>query len=263
MSTHEFLIKRKDGGTLFVREYNESNTSLNILFLHGWGGSSASWTELAQSLENAGLHARMCIPDFPGFGQSSPPLEAWNVDTYVQCISDYLYERKIEKIIIIAHSFGGRVALKFSLLHPERVERLILFAPAIIRHTTRVRIISFCARILRHIFYHGIFQRFFLLLRRMGYRFLRHTSYTEEEGVMKETHAQIVTEDLTPLLPKFHHPLLLFWGKHDTYVSVHDAKIIQSVISKTSLYIFPDGRHGIHRTHVTQTTPIIMHFLSQ
>ena len=60
--------------------------------------------------------------------------ETWHDEQvhYVRKLLDYLKkENNAEKFIFFAVSFGGAVALEFSALYPQYVERLILYAPAI------------------------------------------------------------------------------------------------------------------------------------
>lgn len=54
----------------------------SILILHGWGGSSRSWTGVRDILVSQGF--KVFIPDFPGFGITPPPTEPWEVKNYVE-----------------------------------------------------------------------------------------------------------------------------------------------------------------------------------
>ena len=95
-----------------------------VVLLHGLLDSSDGWDQLCRSL------ARPCIAlDLPGFGGSSaatrPSLRAFAED-----IARALEELGIDRFVLVGHSLGGGVATALAELMPERVEALVLLAPA-------------------------------------------------------------------------------------------------------------------------------------
>lgn len=66
--------------------------------------------------------------DLRGYGQSSLPEQPFS---YVRDLLTVMTESGIERAHLVAASFGARVALDFSLEHPDRVLSLILAGPAI------------------------------------------------------------------------------------------------------------------------------------
>ncbi|MCU0476774.1 MAG: alpha/beta hydrolase, partial [Anaerolineae bacterium] len=53
-----------------------------LILLHGWGASSELLTPLGERLARRGVRAFM--PDLPGFGQTPPPPEPWDVFAYAR-----------------------------------------------------------------------------------------------------------------------------------------------------------------------------------
>src|SRR5579864_6464294 len=92
-----------------------------VLMLHGWGASGANLMADA---------ARVHVVDLPGFGQSPRPESPWGTREYARCVLDYMDAQKLEKVDIVAHSFGGRIALVLASSHAPRVRRLVLMAAA-------------------------------------------------------------------------------------------------------------------------------------
>jgi pimeloyl-ACP methyl ester carboxylesterase len=99
-----------------------------LLLLHGLVGSSLNWdqniqflarfrTVYAVDLANMGLSDRVAGID--------PGLEA-SADRVAACM-DAL---GIERADVAGHSHGGAMAMMLAARHPERVRRLVLFAPA-------------------------------------------------------------------------------------------------------------------------------------
>ena len=97
-----------------------------ILCMHGWGGQIDSFKPLIRDLTAEPGKARVIGVDFPGHGQSPEPPEVWNVDQFKAQIIALLDEIGAERVDIVAHSFGGRVALLMAAENPERVGRMVL-----------------------------------------------------------------------------------------------------------------------------------------
>ena len=95
-----------------------------FLFLHGWGGSVSSFKGVARWLGIVGYYA--VLVDFAGFGKTKEPREPFCVDDYAQDVERFLKEHKITKASIVAHSFGGRVAIKLAAKNSGLVDKLVL-----------------------------------------------------------------------------------------------------------------------------------------
>src|SRR5687768_13553119 len=80
-----------------------------VLLLHGWGANISLMWPLAEALSRLGWH--IFIPDLPGFGQSDPPPDGWGVHEYADFVLHYLDHHQLERVHLIGHSFGGRLAL--------------------------------------------------------------------------------------------------------------------------------------------------------
>lgn len=99
-----------------------------IMLLHGKNFNGAYWEKTAKDLSDKGF--RVIIPDQVGFGKSSKPqnyqFSFSQLADNTKAILDHL---KIDKTIVLGHSMGGMVATRFTLLYPEKVEKLILENP--------------------------------------------------------------------------------------------------------------------------------------
>ena len=98
-----------------------------LLCLHGvtsWGGR---FRRLAEE-RLGGFH--VFAPDLRGHGVSDwePP---WNLGAHVGDLVDTLDALHLERIDVVGHSFGGRLALELAARRPERVDRLVLLDPAV------------------------------------------------------------------------------------------------------------------------------------
>ncbi|WP_153399479.1 alpha/beta fold hydrolase [Chryseobacterium vaccae] len=99
-----------------------------IMLLHGKNFNGAYWERTAKDLSAKGF--RVIIPDQIGFGKSSKPQNyQFSFSQLAENTKAILDQLKIEKTIVLGHSMGGMVATRFTLLYPERVQKLILENP--------------------------------------------------------------------------------------------------------------------------------------
>jgi pimeloyl-ACP methyl ester carboxylesterase len=97
-----------------------------IVFLHGLGGSSATWLRV---LELVGGTARVIAPDLLGHGGSDAPGSGdYSPAGHATWLRDLLRALDVDTATVVGHSFGGGVALQFAHQYPERTESLVLVA---------------------------------------------------------------------------------------------------------------------------------------
>ncbi|MCQ9638531.1 alpha/beta hydrolase [Chryseobacterium sp. WG14] len=99
-----------------------------IMLLHGKNFNGAYWEQTAKDLSAKGF--RVIIPDQIGFGKSSKPQSyQFSFSQLAENTKAILDELKLDKVIVLGHSMGGMVATRFTLLYPEKVQKLILENP--------------------------------------------------------------------------------------------------------------------------------------
>jgi pimeloyl-ACP methyl ester carboxylesterase len=93
-----------------------------ILVLHGLFGSGTNWRSFARAL---GDRWQLHLLDLRNHGQSSHA----DSMTYPEMANDlrtYMDEKKIGAAVVLGHSMGGKVAMRFALESPRRVQRLVV-----------------------------------------------------------------------------------------------------------------------------------------
>ena len=113
--------------------YIQYGEGKDILLLHGWGQNIEMMKMLGDNFSD---RFRITILDFPGFGLSEEPGEAWNIKDYANMLEEFVNELGIKKPIIMGHSFGGRVAIRYSAEHV--VEKIVLFGSPCVRENTEL-----------------------------------------------------------------------------------------------------------------------------
>jgi len=232
-----------------------------LLILHGWDGSSNSWREVQKILSKEGL--KVIVPDLPGFGKSISPPKSWGVGDYSEFILNFINKIGLEKVNLMGHSFGGRIAIKFSVLYPEKVKRLILCASAGIKHPLSLSqtIILKISLIGNFLFSQKLLRRFKDIAQNFFYTLLRHKDYAKAKGVVKETLKKVLEEDLKPELCQIKAKTLLIWGERDRAVPLKDVYLMKENIPQSILKIIPNASHTPNLEMPNRVADIILHFL--
>ncbi|MDH3686979.1 MAG: alpha/beta hydrolase [Myxococcales bacterium] len=108
---------------LTLRAWQWGREGVPVLLLHGFGMSGRVWDPIALALGPR----RVFAPDARGHGDSHRGSEArdW-YQTGVEDLEALTLALGPEPFTLVGHSMGANVAMRFTHLHPERVERLVL-----------------------------------------------------------------------------------------------------------------------------------------
>jgi pimeloyl-ACP methyl ester carboxylesterase len=94
-----------------------------ILLLHGWPQHWYMWRRVIGAL--GGEH-RLLAPDLRGFGWTEAPGHGYDGETFAVDQVALLDALEIDRARVIGHDWGGWTAMLLGVLHPERVERMIV-----------------------------------------------------------------------------------------------------------------------------------------
>ncbi len=234
-----------------------------LVCLHGWGGSSESFTELRSALADADL--QILTPDLPGFGTAQEPDRPWNVEDYVAWLERYLTANVVGPYELLGHSHGGRVAIAFCsrVSHPApripHPDHLYLCAAAGIRHPRHVKRIFglMLAKLGRWLLGIPGLKALQPLGRKALYRLVRVHDYERASPTMQQTIIKVSAQDLRPLLHEIMIPTDIFWGTDDGMTPIGDALLMHREIPRSALHTFPGVRHRVHRDCAPQIAAVI------
>ncbi len=235
-----------------------------LLLLHGWGCSMALFFPIAQELAR---DYQVTVIDFPGHGQSGRPPRPWGVADYAQCVKELLGHLGWGICDIIAHSFGGRVALYMAANWPEMVKRLVITGGAGLRAEPTAEQKKRSEGYKKK---KKMLERLCLcpLLKSTAERALAQlrqkygsADYNALDEEMRKTFVKVVNEDLRPLLPKIQASTLLIWGEKDTATPLWMGKTMETEIPDAGLVVFENDDHFAYLHQWPRFVAVVRAFL--
>jgi pimeloyl-ACP methyl ester carboxylesterase len=118
------------GAQIFIRPTPTSSPDAEpALYVHGLGGSSTNWTDMAAML--APRLAGEAI-DLPGFGQAGPsPDGDYSIAAHARLVIRYLESSGRGPVHLIGNSMGGTISIVVATSRPDLVRSLTLISPAV------------------------------------------------------------------------------------------------------------------------------------
>lgn len=93
-----------------------------LVILHGMLGSSRNWQTVGRDLSTK---FRVLAVDLRNHG-GSPRADEMDYPAMVEDVLGWLEGQGLERVTLMGHSMGGKIAMLLACRHPERVERLIV-----------------------------------------------------------------------------------------------------------------------------------------
>ena len=104
----------------------------DLIVIHGLFGMSDNWNYLGKKFAK---YCRVHLIDLRNHGRS-PHSTDFNYDVMCGDLLEYMEDHNIQKPILLGHSIGGKVAMKFAFTYPEKIEKLIVADMAPRRYNT-------------------------------------------------------------------------------------------------------------------------------
>lgn len=106
--------------------YSVAGEGMPVVLLHGWALAQHTYRQVISTLADQGC--RVVAPALPGFGGTPElPAERFSLRGYAQWVADLLTVLEIEEpAVVVGHSFGGGVAIRYAHDHADRVRSLVL-----------------------------------------------------------------------------------------------------------------------------------------
>lgn len=207
-----------------------------LVFLHGWGADLNSFLFAKDYFDG---YSKIFV-DFAGFGKTLEPMQPYFVSDYVKELEEFLSKFEIDELVLVGHSFGGRVAIKFAFLHQCDYKnfRLCLVDSAGIKPKLSLakKWKIFCyKRIKRRARKNEILKS---KLSKYG-----SDDYKKLSGVMQQTFVNVVNEDLSCFASKIVCDTLIVWGEKDKETKLWMAKKLNRLIKGSKLKVLDSAGH--------------------
>lgn len=119
---------RLDGTVTYVRDTPATTPGAEpALYVHGLGGSSQNWTDLAYLLAD---HLDGQAIDLPGFGRSEPG-RRYTVPSFADRVIRWIEHSGRGPVHLFGNSLGGAVSVQVAAVRPDLVRSLTLISPAL------------------------------------------------------------------------------------------------------------------------------------
>lgn len=212
--------------------YLQRGEGKDLVFLHGYLSSKESFYPQTDYFSKK---FRVTALDFPGFGGAEPLSSAYSVSDYAEWLTEALAWLNIENPHVIAHSFGGRVAVK-CLSRGDLFDRAILCGCAGIvpqrtfRYKMRVKTYRFVRK----------------LAPRYAEKRFGSAEYRSLSPLMRESYKKIVNEDLREDAKKIQRPVLFINGDKDGETPLSSIQIYLSCVKGSKLCVLDGCGHFAH-----------------
>lgn len=119
--------KQKLSSGAEVAYVDEGSGSQTIILVHGLGSYLQAWKK---NIPDLSQNYRVIALDLPGYGRSSKGPWEGSLEFFANTVLELADSLGIESFVMGGHSMGGQITLVTALTHPDRVEKLLLVAPA-------------------------------------------------------------------------------------------------------------------------------------
>jgi pimeloyl-ACP methyl ester carboxylesterase len=231
-------------GATLIDEVLGDPAAPHLMLLHGWGSSRDSLRGIGVLFQHT--HC-VHLVELPGFGEAPPPPPDWDTIHYTDLVQQYVLDRLASGVVIVGHSFGGRVSVRLGARRLAPVRGLVLMGvpglptPAFSRVWIRRRGIRWLRQLV------------IALKPVLGERPIQwHTARFGSKdylaaGALRSVLVKVVNEDLTESAQSIACPVLLIWGSDDTETPPSLAYRYQQLLGeRATLEILPHKDHYLY-----------------
>lgn len=238
-----------------VGDHGAKPGALPLLFVHGWGVSSAAFTEFFDCLAP---HYRVIAPDLPGFGASRSLGQPVSYAAYADVLARLLDDLGIAVAHVAGMSMGGGIALTFAARHPGRVRSLVLMAPtgcpdATLPTLAFNRVAEFADQITSSGHAHGKGR----VARSFVANLLGHPAS------LLATVRMLASKNILADSVRVEAPTLLLWGDRDKTIPLRLARQFAERLPNATLEVMPDTFHEMATARPIETAAILHDFITR
>lgn len=210
----------------------EAGEGIPVVLLHGLCGSSRWWSA---NLPHLAERFRVLAVDLVGFGRSRRPGPLPGLAALADLTAAWMAQAGASPAHLVGHSMGGHLAIHLAARHPGSVRRLVLVDAAGLHRPLSPREL---ARWMYEI----------APPRRWGDPSFLPVIWSDSwrAGPITAVRALrgIVSDDVSPLLPRIAAPTLVVWGQGDSVIPPIHGERMRDAIPGARLLILSEAYHN-------------------
>ena len=271
---------------MFYQEWGPKDGQA-VIFLHAAGGWSEVWKETGKALGGEGYH--VIALDMPPLGYSQRPDDAlYSREDQAKRIVGVMNALRIDKAVLVGHSFGGRAVAQVALQYPRRVKALVLVDAAlsfkkpgehasllmrIVLALGPVRNAFAAATVTNPAFTHSLIKMFVANpASATDYWVSVYQTPLSLKGTTKAVGdwlPQLLAEEDSSLssasaaYKNIQVPTLIVWGSEDHTTPLADGKYLASIIPGVQLSVMPGLGHLPPIEDTVGFDDVLLRFLKQ
>ena len=236
------MLQAFGNGTLFGERTGDG--PVQVLWLHGWGRSHRDFSAAATALATHGI-ASVAL-DFPGFGASPLPTVAGGARHYAELLQPALAELTDQPLLLVGHSFGGRVAAVLAATQGVSLRGVVFTGAPLVKREGGRRS-PWRYRLLRSAHRAGLVPAAAMESARQRYG---SVDYRNADGILRDVLVATVNESYEPELARITVPTALVWGAQDHDVPLTSATRAAALLSTTpDVTVVADCGHLVPTSH--------------
>ncbi len=228
--------------------FHNINADTTIVLLHGWGQNIEMMMPVGSLYHS---FYNVLILDLPGFGESDEPESAWTVYEYASFLKELVDSLSLKKIILMGHSFGGKIALVYASKYP--VEKLVCFASPYCKEMKKLPLKTKIYKCLKKVF-------FLKWIANIMKHYIGSSDYKKASEKMRGVLVQSVNLDISEDVKKISCPVLLIWGSMDTAVPVKRAYELEKLIPDAGVVLYEGNSHYAYLERLQDVKSVLDHF---
>ena len=230
-------------------EFYKNDSNISLVFLHGWGQNIQMMIPIAKPFIKRN---NVLLIDLPGFGKSDEPKDKWTLYDYADMVNDLVKTLKLKNLILIGHSFGGKISICYA--DKYEVKKLVLLASPYRKSEYSKTLKAKALKTLKKV---PLLNK----LEEPAKRWFGSTDYKNASGVMRSILVEHVNTDLVEVVKKIKCPTLAIWGTRDTAVSYDDAVMLEQIMPNCGLVTYEGCSHYAYLENINQTISVLNSFI--
>ncbi|MFI5267591.1 MAG: alpha/beta fold hydrolase [Chloroflexota bacterium] len=232
----------------FRIRYREAGRGSPLVTLHGAGGLRVS-----RSHELLAEHHRVIVFEVPGFGDSPANERSSSLRDLASTMGHAAANLGLDRFSLMGNSFGGKLALWLAVQQPERIESLVLAAPAAIMPAQSIRVPAAERQGLMHAHPE----------RQPAMRPLDPAVRAKQEALINRLGTPPRDEALEALFPNLTMPVLVLFGTLDRVIPPDMGRVYREKLPNCHFMLLYDAAHALDADRPEAFASVVGDFLTR